>query len=66
MMNRNKQKFFSFMQILKLAGTLYLQTWRKLLMIMFETSSLTDLPGKAIANETFKKQSERKNWYFTT
>ena len=33
---------------------------------MFETSKLIDLPRKAIANETFKKQSERKNWYFTT
>ena len=66
MMNRNIQKFSSFMLILKLAGNLYLQTWRKLLMIMFETSRLTDLPKKAIANETFKKQSERKNWYFTT
>ena len=34
---------------------------------MCETSSLstTDLPRKAIADETFREQSERKNWSFT-
>ena len=37
-------------------------------MILCEASSLstTDLPRRAIANETFKELSERKNWYFTT
>ena len=37
-------------------------------MILCEASSLstTDLPWRAIANETFKEQSERKNWSFTT
>ena len=37
-------------------------------MIMCETSSLStaDLPRRAIAKETFKQQSERKNWPFTT
>ena len=68
MMKRNIQKSSSFMLTFKLAGTLYLPTWRKLLMIMCETSSLStaDLPRRAIAKETFKQQSERKNWPFTT
>ena len=34
---------------------------------MCEASSLstTDIPRTATANETFKEQSERKNWSFT-
>ena len=56
------------MQVLKLAGILYLQTWRKLLMIMYEASSLntTDFPRRTIANDTFKEPSQGKNWLFTS
>ena len=56
------------MQVLKLAGILYLQTWRKLLMIMYEASNLntTDFPSRAIANDTFKEPSQGKNWLFTS
>ena len=37
-------------------------------MIVCETNSLstTDLLRRAVASETFKEQSEKKNWFFTT
>ena len=37
-------------------------------MIVCETNSLstTDLPRRTVASKTFKEQSKRKNWSFTT